>query len=142
MEVGSRMCKVNSVGGFQGKDCSLLSELVLFGRTKFKAHPSCLHFKQKQLLSQRCSKTNHHRNMRLFICRINDFKFSWVHMEKVLHRFAGCRVLQNIPFFLWLFLNDTQLKALPLALGSLCSLYGLEQDLSFVLGKSINPASI
>lgn len=99
MEVGGRMCRVNNVGGFQGKDCSLLYQLVLFGSTKFKAHLFCLQFKQKKLLSQRRSKTNHRRNMRLLICRTNDFKFSWVHMEKVLHRFAGCCVLQNIPFF-------------------------------------------
>lgn len=45
-------------------------------------------------------------------------------------------------FFKWLFLNYPQLKALPFTLGSLCSLYGVEQDLSFVLGNSINPASI
>lgn len=42
----------------------------------------------------------------------------------------------------WLFLNDPQLKAVPFTLGSLCRLYGLEQDLSFILGNSINPASI
>jgi len=45
-------------------------------------------------------------------------------------------------FSKWLFLNYAQLKALPFALGSLCSLYGVEQDLSVGLGNSINPASI
>lgn len=63
-------------------------------------------------------------------------------MEKVLHRFTGCCVLQNIPFFKWLFLNDPQLKVLPFTLGSLSCLHKVEQDLSFVLGNSINPASI
>lgn len=135
------MCRANGGGSLQGKDFAVCCTSSFFlAESHLKQILFAFISSEKKFLSQQNKPSQKHSVSHL---QNKLFQVLLGPHGKSTPPFYWMVFSPKHPIFLkWLFLNDPQLKALPFTLGSLCRLYGVEQDLSFVLGNSINPASI